>query len=90
MLFRCFNCPAAFSDEFLPNGFEPVDTSQVSKVCVSVCVCVCMHACVFACVCYITYNELTLELIPSLKTTLNPKTRILTTRCILCSISRRP
>ena len=29
MLFRCFDCPAAYSDEFLPDGFEPVDTSQV-------------------------------------------------------------
>ena len=29
MLFRCFDCPAAFSDEYLQDGFEPIDTSQV-------------------------------------------------------------
>ncbi len=28
MLFRCFDCPAAFSDEYLHDGFEPLDTSH--------------------------------------------------------------
>ena len=28
MLFRCFDCPAAFSDEYLQDGFEPLEVTQ--------------------------------------------------------------
>ena len=28
MLFRCFDCPAAFSDDYLHDGFEPLEVSR--------------------------------------------------------------
>ena len=31
MLFRCYDCPAAFSDDYLEDGFVPVDTSDAFR-----------------------------------------------------------
>ena len=31
MLFRCYDCPAAFSDDYLEDGFVPVDTSEAFR-----------------------------------------------------------